>query len=418
MSLDRRLLGVACIGLGACSDLVGVEERRYVGDDSSASSSPNLAASSSSSTQASQGSTGGAGGGDAIGSGGIGGTGTVSVGGGAGGCSSDVDDDPHNCGACGHDCLGGDCAGGGCRPVEVVAAQPAASYRSLRVDRGPGGQLVFLRYRPSAAVFVADKAPGAAVFTVAELAADGWAHSAAIDDTWIYFSNFTDHDSDPVRGVYAVRRAGGAPVQLARDDAATRILGTAFIEVDGADVFFATYFGTIAIGRTGHGGVPVLPVWSLPEPGPYYVQGGTFALDDEWVYADSAVEGVQRHRRDGTESESIYPEAGAANVIAVREGLAYWLRYDARFERGPIDGSGPIEVIATGVTFYTLPIVEGDHAYYLAAEGTEIRRKSLFDLTVPPDLVVSGITGNHLASDGVSLFWMAAGTGRVMRLAL
>ncbi|HZO13793.1 MAG TPA: hypothetical protein VFB62_11065 [Polyangiaceae bacterium] len=40
--------------------------------------------------------------------------------GGSGGCTADVDHDQLNCGACGHDCLGGACRGGVCQPFELV----------------------------------------------------------------------------------------------------------------------------------------------------------------------------------------------------------------------------------------------------------------------------------------------------------
>src|SRR5580700_8934554 len=36
-------------------------------------------------------------------------------------CVAEVGTDPHNCGRCGHDCLGGACAGGACEAVVLYA---------------------------------------------------------------------------------------------------------------------------------------------------------------------------------------------------------------------------------------------------------------------------------------------------------
>ena len=63
-------------------------------------------------------------------------------------CESDTSSDPKNCGACGHDCMGGTCVAGRCQPVGVGAAtEPNA--QGLFVDKanvywtntGPGGQI-------------------------------------------------------------------------------------------------------------------------------------------------------------------------------------------------------------------------------------------------------------------------------------
>jgi hypothetical protein len=48
------------------------------------------------------------------------------------GCA-DTQADPHNCGTCGHDCLGGACSGGTCQPAVLVAV-PSPGIGSFAVD--------------------------------------------------------------------------------------------------------------------------------------------------------------------------------------------------------------------------------------------------------------------------------------------
>jgi hypothetical protein len=42
---------------------------------------------------------------------------------------TDVQSDPHNCGACGHDCLGGACQAGVCQPFTLATVPGDSSYQ-------------------------------------------------------------------------------------------------------------------------------------------------------------------------------------------------------------------------------------------------------------------------------------------------
>ncbi len=46
-------------------------------------------------------------------------------------CAAPTSDDPHNCGACGHDCVGGTCSAGTCSAVEVTSFPLGASGTRL-----------------------------------------------------------------------------------------------------------------------------------------------------------------------------------------------------------------------------------------------------------------------------------------------
>jgi hypothetical protein len=58
--------------------------------------------------------------------------------GGGSSCDTSLDDDPHHCGACGHDCLGGDCKNGTCLPLELSVGSSISGFpKGLAV--GPNG---------------------------------------------------------------------------------------------------------------------------------------------------------------------------------------------------------------------------------------------------------------------------------------
>ncbi len=50
------------------------------------------------------------------------------------GCVDASADDPHNCGACGRDCLGGRCVSGACQPFVLVADASSPGYIALDRD--------------------------------------------------------------------------------------------------------------------------------------------------------------------------------------------------------------------------------------------------------------------------------------------
>lgn len=64
---------------------------------------------------------------------------------GSGGCGANLDTDPHHCGRCGHDCLGGDCTDGICGAVRVAPPTNEDGFpKALAVD---GAGVYFSRVR-------------------------------------------------------------------------------------------------------------------------------------------------------------------------------------------------------------------------------------------------------------------------------
>ena len=119
---------------------------------------------------------GGSGGAGLTGTSGTSGTGGASVPGGANGsaagvggadgssCSALTASDPRNCGACGHDCMGGMCEGGECRPFKLAAIQ----HESARTI-GVSSELVLVGgttyLNGAAAIYLVGKNEGAVTRT-------------------------------------------------------------------------------------------------------------------------------------------------------------------------------------------------------------------------------------------------------------
>jgi hypothetical protein len=422
----RRALALAlAAGVGpACADLLGIEERE---DPSTASGSGgSSSASTSASTSAVGATTTGSTSGETVGPGtggadqGGGGPGGAEEGGGGGRieCPDDLTDDPDHCGSCFHTCLGGDCEEGVCQAVQISPPLAGAEYRSLVADPGAGGELAFARWRPSATVFKVSKTPGSEPEPMAMPADGGWASDVKMDHEWIYFSNYSDTDSSDVRGVHAVRRVGGQPVQLVRDDTSGPYGGTAFLLVDGEDVFFTTLFGSVAAGRTGFGGQAVTPLWFLGPDPPYYEASATpFAADHEWIYDGSFRQGVLRHRRDGGETQHIYADDEPTRMVGVEGGYVYWRRSDGVLCRAPVDGRGPIETI-DGLQGLSNGLVGHGHVFGLL--GNRVLRVSLDDRDGAAEVVIenAAIGAAHFTIDDVSVYLMSESTGAIYRRAL
>jgi hypothetical protein len=123
---------------------------------------------------------------------------------------SDTSNDPHNCGACGHDCQGGSCASGACQPCVLVQE---TSVNSIAID---GSDLYF-------STEVYDSGSSTSYSNVAKVPLTGgtvtplacgiqYASSVAVDASTIYFIQFLRNISGSVQ---SVPRAGGTPTTLA-----------------------------------------------------------------------------------------------------------------------------------------------------------------------------------------------------------
>lgn len=185
--------------------------------------------------------------------------------------------DPHNCGACGHDCLGGGCANSVCEPFILANSVFPASIVST------GGSLYWVDQAVTGNVWTCTIADCGS--TVHSIASGVQPEAIATDGTDLYY---TDYGNGTTTGM-AIKLpiGGGAATTLATGLAAP--LG---IAVDGAKVFWAEQ-GTSKIWRYVGGVKTQLTDTTATTPLPSYVVaagGNVYWTDVESGYVESSSE--------------------------------------------------------------------------------------------------------------------------------
>jgi hypothetical protein len=369
-----------------CADLAGIEERVPVSGE----------------------------GGGYGGAGAAGGGGDAGSGGGGGGSCVDTRSDPHHCGACGHDCLGGECEDGVCGVVLVSGAVGIGIHHRLITDLAPDGQAYFARWKLPGTIYQVTKADRATPEVVVELFDDGWAHDLAIDHEWIYFSNFSSIDSASHRGLHARRRSGGDPVQLVRGEPA--VSGVGYLSLDGADLWFTTSQGTVAVGRARFGGTPTETIATRDATAPLDWYGGDVVSDAGWLYTPREDGVVHAYARDGSRSRIVESSLGPVVIVGLEAGWLYVRDAAGTVHRRRADGEGEPEAILGDVTASRLH----QGWIYAVAEGskTVLRRRLDRPEEAAEVLATSEAVIGDLAVDAASVLWITRDRGQLYRRAL
>lgn len=213
--------------------------------------------------------------------------------------------DPRNCGACGHDCLGGPCTSGAC-----------GAYRLSDHLTAPG--------------------------------------SLAIDDTYVYFARWKDGDaglvervpliggaseavSDPqsatyelaLDGTYVFFTSGGGVKRRRKDktDAEKTIFtyGASGFAIDGADAFFLVAGGTGSLWRGTADGSQA--AWLL-----HYPVANAEALafvGSDVIVGQTSANALLRVPRDGGDGGAPTYATGSARRIVTDDTTLYFTQYDS-----------------------------------------------------------------------------------------
>jgi hypothetical protein len=302
-------------------------------------------------------------------------------------CSPDLTSDKVNCGACGHDCLGGDCHQGRCAPVLVAGGEtfPAA----LAVDdtnlywTSASGALEGLRSIPKAGGFPLSVAGFDGGRGVALATARGTVVFTADDDTLWEGSRSTAARlvasglggaagvaADSSATYVAARTAGLVKKIVADGGSTTPLAGTqpdvTYVLVDAAGIYWAGYDSmTIGITRSG-GGTAATAQFSIEKP-------SSFAQDDQAVYwGERYTFAIRKHSKTGGVSTTL-KTVGGAPTIAVHGAELFWAAADGTIGRMKNDGSAP-ETLATNQGDLSAIAVDAQNIYVASMSGGTILR--------------------------------------------
>jgi hypothetical protein len=201
-------------------------------------------------------------------------TGSASMSSSASGCSGtlcggqclDTQGDPHNCGACGHDCLGATCTGGACDSFVVATGQ----YNAFRIAVDESYVYWTTRNMLGKKMGTVMKAPIAGGASVMIAGGEDDPTGIAVNQTDIYW---IDYLGDTIR---TAPKAGGTPVTLASGGVATSIL------VDASSAYFWLSGGIMKLPLAG--GTPVQLADSI-----YAFGCAVDATNVYWTEVDAAV---------------------------------------------------------------------------------------------------------------------------------
>jgi hypothetical protein len=330
--------------------------------------------------------------------------------------------DPHNCGGCGHDCLGGTCSSGACQPVAIGALSAQHNGKSIAVDAqnvywtetGPGDGEAgsnggVLKSCPKTGcrgdpTLLATNIGGA----------DQIFYDEAVGNLFLASSGIDVVDGYTTTGKRIFRVQASAQVSRVAADAS----------------FLYWNVGNSIVRSTKDGLSQVTIADGLPS----YVSALAVDPTSETIYAalqsppDSGSIVQASTTASNPSSWSFFGPRPQPNPqdIAVGDGNVYWANLGTSANN--LDGGGGIytcpttgctqaRVLATG-SYGATVILDAAHVYF--ALNASIYRCSLGGCTGAPTLLSGGtaadLGGPSMAQDTTALYWVPA-TGRVMKLA-
>lgn len=312
----------------------------------------------------------------------------------AGACKN-FQTDPNNCGACGHDCLGGGCSAGACQPVLIGTI--AGMGTGLSVEQG--------------AVFFAAGGTSAYKCSASGCAGNPFAVANGFTTAGTVFADV------PSGFVFVADQNGGALVKINPNGGARLFTITAQTNARGsaADGNFVYWGATNTIGRANKfDGSGVTTVAS----GLGFVYGLTFDPNTGALFAaDYSANGqVIRCNNPGAGGcggawTNLATSQPYPTQVTVAGGNVYWTRLgtppgynDGGLLSTPV-GGGSVTANATGPTYSFAFGATSDANYVYFAGGSNINRTALgsFGATV----IASGVgTARAVANDPVAVYWI------------
>jgi hypothetical protein len=315
-------------------------------------------------------------------------------------------DDPANCGSCGHDCLGGGCSMGACKPFVLFPGDggPVVQPSDLAQDDA----YLYWTDTPGGAVRRTLKTTGA---TSSLLPLDGGAaqpRGIAVDDSAAYWGD--------VNGVYRCAKAGcvGSPKQVASGNA------VASLAIDDAGIYWSEGAAQIlAANKLGTGEVASV-IW----------QGGAstvrVASDGQRVYFTAADGLLHAVGVDGGGGVAVAVDAGSATAgVALSGGAVYWTVADP--SHGVVLQAPTSSLVASPpiITQQQSPhavATDGTFIYWvnlLGAGAAQVMGCPIASCGSSNKLLANAASPSAIVVDSAAIYWTDIGgaTGAIYKLA-
>jgi hypothetical protein len=324
-------------------------------------------------------------------------------------CSADPSTDKHNCGKCGHDCLGGECVASMCQPVTVVSR----SSTPLGIAVTDGGVLFFSTNNDSL-VSMCPVSDCSNPVTIAM--GQEYTRSLAVDTTSVYWASAASmafNDAEMLGNV-ATCGLSGCPQNM------PTILGKAVpapadVAVDSNYVYWTSDYGVVSKCA-----LPVCAGGPIPLDSEMTSQSG-IAVDDTSVYWAEPVAGrVMKCSLSGCSMPAPFAsgQASPTKVVVANHDL-FWTNYG-------YDGGAVMTCPTAGCSSPTVFAADQPGAFGIAADSTTLYF-SLYDIKgqilacplsgcAAPVVLASGQhSPSVITVDSVSVYWVTINA--VMRVA-
>ncbi len=334
------------------------------------------------------------------------------------GACTDTDSDGRNCGACGHDCLGGQCMAGRCQPVEVTQGLSNPTALALHTD----GYLYFVEERAGGGVSRVLAMGGAAAQLL--IGMQNKPGAIAVDDDGVFFVN---KGGNQVRKI-AFDGSGGVLADYGSGDVVPY-----GIAIDPMFVYWVDQvsgkvrrkpkgnIGAIDDVATGEIGPAAVAVDRIIDECPYWVNQGQTGQSNGAV-RHLGVGGVPADLSTG-EAEPVALAIDPDSSCTPTGSVYYVDSANGEVKKVPKAGPGPGQILAMGQSNPSAIAVDDSYVYWAnrVANGGVYRIKKDGSETTPTPVAEGLDYPAGLALDGEQIYLTesanaTAQSGRILRV--
>ena len=343
-------------------------------------------------------------------------------------CNSTCTDpttDPSNCGACGHDCVGGGCIASVCQPVVLATVtKGASSLWRIATDGTHVVFSVFDTFANGGGVFsVSVTGSNQTPLAVASSTTNQWARDVALVNGHVYWLQDDPAQNTAWKGSAATASSANHLSALDSSLGAGATWTTYGITVDSTEArlglvdFFATADGgssytsvvTYPLATAGVIDVNNIGVGGMP--------GGNLVNDGTDVYFTLEQAGmVDFMPLAGSGISNLAALQSSPNLVAIDTAgkYLYWST-SAGIMRSSLVSPLAFTVASAAVAGL---VVDSKYVYWTDASTSALMYKLGASTISPTTLVGSLSQPGALAKDGKALYWLDTGDGTVRKVAL